>query len=675
MTTSCSFGLTPEAAVAHREVHQSQAGVELRAEELAGWRGLGRKSDEQGLGPIDDEALVGARTGLRRGKGGHTVERTGGLRCLTFRPTAAGLAWAVHPARMAIAALLLGGTAAALLALPPSPPPAAASTQVGPDLAGSIDRVALVATPDGHGYWIADANGRVAAFGDAPALGGLEGPSLTQPVVGMASTPDGRGYWLATAGGRVAAFGDAPVFGGVESLPLTQPVIELIATPDGRGYWLLGADGGVFTFGDAVFRGSTGDRVLNQPVVGMAPTSSGHGYWMVAADGGVFSFGDAGFYGSSGGRPLNRAVVGIVASPSGRGYRLVAADGGLFTFGDAGFAGSLGATPPSAPVVTAVASPSGGYWLLGADGTVWSFGGAEDHGSDTSPSVAVGVRTETVIDPSRPTPPRGPVAAHSGRTLVTTIFYPAAGIATGGELPEAPVARAAPLPLIVFAHGFNVTPTTYRVLLHEWAGAGYVVAAPAFPISVASAAGPASETDLANQPADMSAVITALLAQSASPSGWLSGRLDPAAVGVAGQSDGGSTIAGLVLDSAAHDPRVKAAVIGSGSELAMAGGSYGGVANVPVLVIQGDADPLNAPAESRRLFADARDPKGYLEVLGGGHLGPYLDLTPQAAAVRAASTGFFDDELKGWVGGLERLRRNGDAAGLTRLWGSLEAGK
>src|SRR5690349_8633597 len=37
-------------------------------------------------------------------------------------------------------------------------------------------------------------------------------------------------------------------------------------------------------------------------------------------------------------------------------------------------------------------------------------------------------------------------------------------------------------PLIVFAHGFALTPERYVALLGAWAAAGYVVAAPVFPL-------------------------------------------------------------------------------------------------------------------------------------------------------------------------------------------------
>jgi hypothetical protein len=54
----------------------------------------------------------------------------------------------------------------------------------------------------------------------------------------------------------------------------------------------------------------------------------------------------------------------MAATPGGHGYWLVAADGGVFTFGDAAFYGSEGGTPPSNPVVGMAATQAGhGYWL------------------------------------------------------------------------------------------------------------------------------------------------------------------------------------------------------------------------------------------------------------------------------------------------------------------------
>ena len=76
-----------------------------------------------------------------------------------------------------------------------------------------------------------------------------------------------------------------------------------------------------------------------------------------------------------GGKALNKPVVGIAVTPDNGGYYLVAADGGVFTFGDARFQGSMGGTPLNKPVVgIAVDDPTSGYWLVAADGGLFTFG-------------------------------------------------------------------------------------------------------------------------------------------------------------------------------------------------------------------------------------------------------------------------------------------------------------
>jgi hypothetical protein len=125
----------------------------------------------------------------------------------------------------------------------------------------------------------------------------------------------------------------------------------------------------------------------------MSPTSNEAGYWLVATDGGVFSFGNANFYGSIPGiglapagspnpRRLNQPVVGIVPSADQKGYFMVAADGGVFTFGDAKFEGSCPGIGGCAGAAVAV-MPDGtgkGYWIVTTTGHVYSFGDAIYHG-------------------------------------------------------------------------------------------------------------------------------------------------------------------------------------------------------------------------------------------------------------------------------------------------------
>jgi hypothetical protein len=67
----------------------------------------------------------------------------------------------------------------------------------------------------------------------------------------------------------------------------------------------------------------------------------------------------------------------MAATSDGAGYWLVAADGGVFSFGDAPFLGGLAGARLNAPITGMAATPDGaGYWLAGGDGGVFSFGRA-----------------------------------------------------------------------------------------------------------------------------------------------------------------------------------------------------------------------------------------------------------------------------------------------------------
>lgn len=88
----------------------------------------------------------------------------------------------------------------------------------------------------------------------------------------------------------------------------------------------------------------------------------------------------------------------------------------------------------------------------------------------------VGVRQITFVDSTRATDAFGSYPGSSSRRLPTTIWYPTDG---GG-----------PYPLVVFAHGYAVTPSYYASLLPRLAAAGYVVAAPTYPLLSGQPAGP-----------------------------------------------------------------------------------------------------------------------------------------------------------------------------------------
>ena len=73
----------------------------------------------------------------------------------------------------------------------------------------------------------------------------------------------------------------------------------------------------------------------------------------------------------------------MAVNPLG-GYWMVAADGGVFSFGNAAFWGSLGGVPISYPIIDMANTPSGlGYYFVSTSGRIFTFGDAAFEGSAT----------------------------------------------------------------------------------------------------------------------------------------------------------------------------------------------------------------------------------------------------------------------------------------------------
>ena len=147
-------------------------------------------------------------------------------------------------------------------------------------------------------------------------------------------------------------------------------------------------------------------------------------------------------------------------------------------------------------------------------------------------------------------------------------------------------------PLIVFAHGLGGSPQGYEQLLTAWAAAGYVVAAPLFPLSSSETPGGPDGGDIGNQPGDMSFVINQVLSASATANGPLSGLVDPSEIGAAGHSNGAITTLGLIANSCCRDTRVKAAVVMAGTTEGLGRGSYELSKAPPLFVIWDVHDEL-----------------------------------------------------------------------------------
>lgn len=282
------------------------------------------------------------------------------------------------------------------------------------------------------------------------------------------------------------------------------------------------------------------------------------------------------------------------------------------------------------------------------------------------PQFAVGLRVLTFSDPSRLV--HLPGVGLVPRKLVTLVRYPAAGSPTRVDVVGAPPERAAgPFPLLVFGHGFAVTPAVYAPLLRAWARAGYIVAAPLFPLENANAPGGPNESDLVNQPRDMSFVISRMLAAGAVSHSFLARLINPRAIAVAGQSDGGETALAVAYDRSFVDRRVRAAVILSGAEIPGVGGFDFPAPSPPLLATQGTADVVNPPSRTDAFFDIAPAPKYLLTLLGAPHLGPYTDEQPQLGIVERVTIAFVDRYLKHGTGAGSRLTAAGDVPGLSVL--------
>jgi predicted dienelactone hydrolase len=280
----------------------------------------------------------------------------------------------------------------------------------------------------------------------------------------------------------------------------------------------------------------------------------------------------------------------------------------------------------------------------------------------TSPSpkprgpFAVGLRVLRLVDHSRQIG-AGP------RTLVTVVRYPAVGPPSAGDLANVQPERAGgPFPLVVFAHGYRLAPYTYTQLLRAWAHAGYVVAAPAFPLTNADAR-VVDRSDLINQPQDLRFVISRLLAQRGAP---LGGLIDGTRIALGGHSDGVDSALAIAYGKL-PDRRVRAALGFSGAEISAFTGFSGSPRHVPLLAAQGTADSVNSPSATYSYFADAPRPKYLLMLLGAEHTAPYQDEQPHLGIVARASTAFLDSYVKGNAAAGRRLATLGSVLGLSTL--------
>lgn len=340
-----------------------------------------------------------------------------------------------------------------------------------------------------------------------------------------------------------------------------------------------------------------------------------------------------------------------------KGSRLIAAAGCLAVIVLAAACGghpqALALKPGTWEVRSQPASGPGGRSVLG--GSV--SGGAAVAG--TAGTYQVSEQQLTFAEPAH----TGPTGQYlTQRTLVIDVRYPHAW-RSGGLGP----ARG-PFPLIMFAPGFMQCDDPYSDLLNDWAGAGYVVAAVNFPRTDCHVGAAAYEPDLVNQPRDMSYALSRLLALSARPHGLLSGLLSSRQIAMAGQSDGGDTVAALAANTCCTDHQLTAVAVLSGAEWPPMPGRYFPGGAPPMLFVQGSADDVNPPWTSVQLYtADLASDRYYLDLFGATHMVPYRGTNRVERITAAVTLAFFNRYVLGEAGALAAMTRDGNVRGAAAL--------
>jgi Big-like domain-containing protein len=234
-------------------------------------------------------------------------------------------------------------------------------------------------------------------IGNLPASGkALFGGAYTASVTG--TNGDGVKYVTSNSTGVCTVSGDLTVtYVGVGTCSLTAQV--------GAGTNYLAASGGAQSFtvgpappsaptvtnipGSAVeFAGFTADVATNGDGT-TAVVSNTPGVCSVESDGLTVLFtttGACSVTASVGPGVDYQGASGVPQTfqigPAPRGYWLVGSDGGIFSFGSAAFHGSMGGVALQRPVVGITPTITrSGYWLVASDGGIFSFGDATFFGS------------------------------------------------------------------------------------------------------------------------------------------------------------------------------------------------------------------------------------------------------------------------------------------------------
>jgi hypothetical protein len=266
---------------------------------------------------------------------------------------------------------------------------------------------------------------------------------------------------------------------------------------------------------------------------------------------------------------------------------------------------------------------------------------------------AVGTRTATFVDTTRTTSANGSFGGAPTRTLPTRFWYPAEGAAGGEPVTDAPADRShGPYPLVLFAHGYDVAPDLYAPLLARWAAAGYVVAAPVFPILSGSDGG-ASHVDYEKTFADASFVITQVLRLRTDDP--LGGLVDPKRIAAAGHSDGEVISFALGFLQCCRDTRVRS-VISMAGDLSNANNPHVRDTGTPILHIMETGDEYDPYPHSIDWDRANLTAPRWMVTLNSSHVPPYTQPgNPAFELTSAITVAYLDGTLQGRANRLDDL--------------------
>lgn len=259
----------------------------------------------------------------------------------------------------------------------------------------------------------------------------------------------------------------------------------------------------------------------------------------------------------------------------------------------------------------------------------------------TSPTTVTTVTSPPVVTTTQaPTGPPFDVESTATSFVDASRILPAGAQTEQEPVREIDVWIDAPLtdeprPLVILAHGLTGHPRSHQMMRTHLAAEGFVVVAPAFPLTNTDVAGGfANAGDTEQQVRDVTFLIDTVLADPD-----LGPRIDQARIGMVGHSLGGLTTAGAAL-APTGDERISAAVV-------MSAGFGQARPDVAVMVVHGDRDLVVPYESSETSYSILTGRRMFVTLVGGDHSAGILDdSTDLGDALRGLSTAFLAHELE-----------------------------